>query len=213
MKKIVLWSAIFLIVISSIATAGYFYWMYQKIKSSSQATATNEVKTITQTISRFMDLPTGEVPNLATITDENKLKDQEFFKKAKNGDKVLIYTNARKAILYRPSVSRVIEFAPLAVEATAKQAVIQIPIAIYNGSPKVGLTNTTETKLKTLAEVSVIAKENAKKRDYKNTLVIDLTGSNTDLVQKIATMLKGEVSILPSGEKKPESEILIIVAK
>ena len=213
MKKIVLWSAIFLIVISSLATAVYFYWMYQKLKNSSQATATNEVKTITQTISRFMDLPVGEMPSLATITDEKKLKDQEFFKKAKNGDKVLIYANARKAILYRPSSGRVIEFAPLAVEANAKPIATQIPVALYNGSSKIGLTNTTETKLKTLTELSVIAKENAKKKDYKNTLVIDLTGSNTDLVQKIATLLNGEVSTLPNGEKKPESEILIIVAK
>ena len=50
-----------------------------------------------------------EKPTVATITDIEKVKDQPFFKNAKNGDRVLIFTNAKKAILYRPTEKRIIE--------------------------------------------------------------------------------------------------------
>lgn len=60
-------------------------------------------------VGKLYALPTDEKPTVATITDVDKLKDQPLFKNAKNGDKVLIYTTANKAILYRPSEKRIIE--------------------------------------------------------------------------------------------------------
>ena len=36
-----------------------------------------------------------------------------FFSKAKVGDKVIIYTNARKAILYDPVAGKIVEVAPV----------------------------------------------------------------------------------------------------
>jgi len=68
-----------------------------------------EVDVLVAEVDRLIALPTDEKPTVATITDVDKLKDQNFFKNAVNGDKVLIYTNARKAILYRPSENRIIE--------------------------------------------------------------------------------------------------------
>ena len=58
-------------------------------------------------------LPTGETPTIATVTDASKLKDQAFFTNAVTGDKVLIYTNAKKAFLYRPSTNKIINIAPV----------------------------------------------------------------------------------------------------
>lgn len=68
-----------------------------------------EVENLVAEVGKIIALPQGEVPTIATVTDLEKVKDQAFFANAQNGDKVLIYTNARKAILYRPSEKRIIE--------------------------------------------------------------------------------------------------------
>jgi hypothetical protein len=72
-----------------------------------------ESKTVISAISKFMVLPSDEEPTLSTVTDKDKLKEQYFFKNFEDGDKILIYTKAKKAILYRPSINKIIEFAPL----------------------------------------------------------------------------------------------------
>lgn len=76
-------------------------------KGSAQVQA--EVDTLVEEVRKLIELPTDEKPTVATITDVEKLKEQSFFKNAKNGDKVLVYTGARKAILYRPDEKRLIE--------------------------------------------------------------------------------------------------------
>ena len=58
---------------------------------------------------KLLALPSDEKPTVATITDVEKLKEQVFFKNAMNNDKVLIYTKAKKAILYRPSENKIVE--------------------------------------------------------------------------------------------------------
>ena len=60
-----------------------------------------------------MVLPEDEEPSVATVADPEQLAGQPFFSKAKKGDKVLIYTNAQKAILYDPVAKKIIDIAPL----------------------------------------------------------------------------------------------------
>ena len=60
-----------------------------------------------------MVLPQNEEPTTATVSDTAKLKDQPFFKNAKNGDVVLIYTKAQIAILYDRKIDKIIAVAPI----------------------------------------------------------------------------------------------------
>lgn len=69
-----------------------------------------QIDSITEKVSLLMDIP-SEKPTIATISDASKLKDQPFFAKAQNDDKVLIFNAAQKAILYRPSTNKIIEVA------------------------------------------------------------------------------------------------------
>lgn len=68
-------------------------------------------KDIIESVGKLMVLPTEE-PTIATVSDPESLKGQPFFMNAKIGDKVLIYSTAGKAIIYRPSINKVIEIAP-----------------------------------------------------------------------------------------------------
>jgi len=222
MKKIISKRNIFLCVVllvigGLVATTGYFYNEYQKVKKNPDLIAKEETKSVTGAIGRFMELPKDEDPTLATITDKEKLKDQEFFKNAQNGDKVLIYTKARKAILYRPSTDRVIEFAPLILgteQAAATQQQEPITVAIYNGTKTTGLTAEYEKKLAGIAGLSVVSKVNATKSDYTKPLIFDVSGKNKDLATQISQTVGGEiVNVLPESEVKPQADILVIAGK
>lgn len=100
-----------LILLAAFATAGYFYWQYaeaqRKLEDPREAAAF-AVKDVTDRVGRLIVLPTDEIPTLATVTDAEKLKSQAFFTNAENGDKVLIYTRNRLAIIYRPSDNKII---------------------------------------------------------------------------------------------------------
>ena len=203
--------------------AGYFFWQYQQLKKNPNLMSQQEVKEITNKIGEFLELPTDEQPTLATVTDQEKLKDQLFFKKAQNGDKILIYTNAKKAILYRPKTNKIIEVAPLILgESTEKETSSEeqsktsspITVAIYNGTSTSGLANDVEKKILSVPNTKVVDKSNAAKNNYKRTTVVDLTGTNDAIVSQIASALGAEkTKDLPDGETKPEAMILVIAGK
>lgn len=65
-------------------------------------------------------LPSGEDPVVATITDISQLKDKDFYKDAENGDRVVVFTNAKKAYIYRPSSKTIINVGAFQVDNTAQ---------------------------------------------------------------------------------------------
>jgi hypothetical protein len=63
-------------------------------------------------VSKIMQVP-DETPTIATVQDVDKLREQDFFKDAENGDKVLIFTSAKRAIIYREGQNRIINSGPI----------------------------------------------------------------------------------------------------
>ena len=102
---------------------GWFYYKYNKLNQNptlvNNADALEEVKQTVDEVAKLMDLPADETPTVATVLDKEKVKDQPFFVHAANGDKLLAYTKAKKAILYRPSQHRIIEVAPIVINEPA----------------------------------------------------------------------------------------------
>jgi len=84
----------------------------QRLKSP-QAIAKEEVIDIVAAVSKVMTLPQDETPTIATVVDPDKVRGQEFFANTEKGDKILIYTTAKKAILWRPSTNQVIKVSAL----------------------------------------------------------------------------------------------------
>ncbi len=102
-----------LLLFSTMGATFYFYKQWSDLKQNPQKIFEQEVKDIVDMVGKILVLPEGEQPTVATVTDLERLKDQPFFAQAKIGDKVLIYTNARKAILYRQKENKIVEVAPL----------------------------------------------------------------------------------------------------
>lgn len=113
---------VILVVLVLVGAAGYFYLQYQKTNSLLQnpnQASQEETKNLINQVGKLIQLPTNESPTIATVSDISKLSDQQFFKNAVNGDKVLIYSQAQKAILYRPSINKIIEVAPVNIGRSA----------------------------------------------------------------------------------------------
>ncbi len=101
------------IAVLAIAAAGYFYYQLYKMKQDPNAQARKEVAELVTKVSKLAVLPEGETPTVATVSDTEALKEQAFFKNAKQGDKVLIYAEAKKAFLYSVELNKILEVAPL----------------------------------------------------------------------------------------------------
>jgi len=111
--------SILLLIFAGVAV--YFYLQFSEIKKNPQKVALAETEALVNRVSKLIVLPEGETPTVATVTDPERLKDQPFFAKAKKGDKVLIYTDAKKAILYDPVANKIMEVAPVNIGTPQQQ--------------------------------------------------------------------------------------------
>jgi hypothetical protein len=118
-KQWSLWLVVLILFIAAAGTAAYYIKRYhdsqqqvQKL-SNPDTVAQLQNQQLISKVGSLTVLPSSETPTIATVTDITKLQGQQFFANAQNGDKVLIYTQAKKAYLYRPSANKIINIAPV----------------------------------------------------------------------------------------------------
>lgn len=105
--------SLIIVALVALGLAGYFYYKLSIIKQNPQAVTQEETADLVAKVSLLAALPTNEIPTIATVADPEALKDQPFFAQAKKGDKVLIYAEAKKAILYSVTLNKILDIAPL----------------------------------------------------------------------------------------------------
>ncbi len=237
-KKTVFFVLIITVFCGLSASSFHFYRQFKKASVALPAADTrDEVTKLTDEIKTFMILP-EEMPTLATVTDVEQARRQPFFARAENGDKVLIYINAKKAILYRPSVKKIIEVANVSgienldeantqetapagseeennakekTEETKAQAEPKvIKVAVYNGSNIKGYAAKLAGKIDDIENVKITKIANAK-GNYEATFVADLNGQNADLCEKIAQIVGGQVGVFPEEEEMPEGADILVI--
>lgn len=202
---IVLGVVVVLLAIASV----YFYLQYQKVKKDPNIVAQQETDVLVKQVGQLIDLPKDETPTVATVVDRDKLKDQPFFASAQNGDKILIYTKAKKAIVYRPKDNKLINVGPIAIDQKA-----QVPVAIVNAGGDVsGAQKAISDKLGT--GVTIVGTSDAKSRNsVKQVTVVDVSGQNGQTAQDIASAVGGTVaSGMPSGEPTPSGASIVVFVK
>ena len=87
--------------------------IFSKLEQLTSPQAEKRAKSVVEDVAKLIKLPEGEIPSVATITDLSQLPNQEFYRFAKVGDKMLIFSQAHKIILYRPSEHIIIDVAPV----------------------------------------------------------------------------------------------------
>lgn len=97
---------------------GYFWYRYEH---RPERTKQKEVEKWVSIIGEKVLLPAGEEPTLAAVTNKDRFDDQAFFRDAENGDIMLLYSNVRRAYLYRPSSGKIIGMADLNIEKEIRE--------------------------------------------------------------------------------------------
>ena len=202
-----------ILVLALLGVGGFMLYQNQSSQLNLDPEEGEFEKKLVAEVGRSVDLPKDETPIITTIIDVAALKDQPFFQKAKNGDKVLIYIQSKKAILYDPNLKKVIDLAPINIGTPSAGSLPKV--ALRNGTATVGLTNIIESKLKKAnIAVNVASKENAEKQNYQKSVLVLLNDSAKDLAQAIERELNITVGELPTGEIKPSGvDIVVILGK
>ncbi len=110
-----------LLLVALLCLFGYWYYKSHAVVSvannpaagGSNADQQALLEETINTLSKFIVLPQDDAPVLAVVTDPSVLAKESFFKDAQVGDRVLIYPKNHKAILYRPSIGKVIQMETL----------------------------------------------------------------------------------------------------
>jgi len=127
------------LIIIVLAAGGTAYVARQKPEvlglSKGPAQVQAELDKLVADVGKLIALPKDEKPTVATVTDVEKVKDQPFFSNAKNGDKVLIYTNAKKAILYRPTENLIVEVGAVNINQQPQESPSPSPKASPTPTP------------------------------------------------------------------------------
>ena len=117
-KKMKVSAVIIWFIIGIVIGAGSLYaWNKYMTKNPAQVASQvqqAQVKDIIAKVGKLIMLPTGEEPIVATINDAATLiKDQPFYKGSINGDIVLVYQKAAKAIIYSPTKGVIVNVGPI----------------------------------------------------------------------------------------------------
>ncbi len=189
------------VILALAGAAGYYFKKYDDLKNSTpekiqQAQTDQYVKEV----GKVYSLPKNEKPDVATVKDKEALKKQyPFFDQAENNDVVLIYKDAKLAILYRPSTHKVIKAGPVNIENGLSIKVL-------------GKEADTAAVQKLLTDNKLTFTKADPKTVVSGVIVVDLKGTNGEQAKKLAEIVKGTVGTLPAGEDKPtDADLLVIV--
>lgn len=229
-------SIFFLIVIGFAGWSFYNYLEAKKelVKLSSaegqEEAQKQEVNALLDQVNKHMILPDDEQPTVATVTNVDELKGQQpFFERASNGDKIIIYANSQRAIIYSPEKDIIVNVGTLLADnpniekpeedqTEQQEESGKLDIEIRNGTGKEGLARGMSSQLKEKNHnFNFVAINEAFRKDYSETTIVDMGGNNNkdeDLVRALVQELGAALTTeLPDGEKDSDAQILIIIGE
>jgi hypothetical protein len=105
--------AVVFVLFSGFLTYKYIQINHQikQLRNNPQQVVNNSTQKLVTRVGQLALLPQGQTPTIAMVKNVSQLKSQVFFTNAQNGDYLLVYAQSKKAILYRPSDNKIVEYA------------------------------------------------------------------------------------------------------
>jgi len=226
-KKVTLLLAGLLLVLGAIIGGGAGIYYFSKYRNAEKRLSdANDARLLIDKVGKLIKLPEGEIPTVATISNLERLKAQPFFARAKVGDRLLIFNQAKKAVLYDPVENKIVEVGPLIIPTPTiggqtaganSEQIEKISLSFYTGFKDADAGNLKEIRERIegeFPEISISNKITRSTLEFAKTLVVDLTGNKSEITQKIADSLGAEVSALPDAiQPAQDIDILVILGK
>lgn len=147
-------------------------------------------------VGKHMMLPSNETPVLAEVADRSKLEGN-LKRKAETGDQILIYQKAGTAIIYRPSVEKIVSVEPILIGKQPNSAFNE-KIAIINGSGDEGVLTKFIIDLYEKYPNSRLVSKTDASREFPTTIVYG-GETNDNLSPEVADGLGIEAGQQPQG--------------
>lgn len=100
------------------AVTASFLFVQSKDKSNESSRQAGQVASdqIVAKVGELFELPKNETPTVAQVQDKTKLAGQQFFANAENEDYILVYTQAKVALLYREKTNKLVNVGPVNID-------------------------------------------------------------------------------------------------
>lgn len=230
---------VLILLLGLILFLGYSYYQARQklltvFNTSQEEQALAEVNQVLDSMKKLTLIP-NEVPVIATITDsEFLLKESAFYEGSIDGDKLVLFKEARRAYIYSPSRQILVNAGPLLLEDNGQASVVTasdsasvasdakqdtstpstdpISIEVRNGSTTIGEAGRLRDDLQAKG-YTVTAIGNAARSDYSQIQIFDLTDNqdNPEVTQLITELGATLLPDLPADETAVSADILIII--
>ena len=217
-----------LAVLGLLAFGAWSFWRYQQAQEQlrllNDPQAQNELvakerQELLAKVGRLMVLPEGEEPLILDIQDAEAMAEvQPFFQNTIDGDKVLIYVEAGKSIIYSPTRDIIVNSGALSVSGGTLPLDVENPlrIEIRQGGASDERVEALNTQLLQIDGVEVLEVNQAANQNYQGSIIIALVEDEARLEQARIFASNLGVSLeleLPVGEASSAAEVLVIAGK
>lgn len=216
------------VVLGLLAFGAWSFWRYQqtqeqlRLLSDPQAQselAAKERMDLLAKVGKLMVLPEGEDPLILNIQNaEEMAKVQPFFQNTIDDDKILIYVEAGKSIIYSPSRNIIVNSGALSVGGTALPLDTENPlqIEIRQGGASNERVDALQAQLLQMDGVELLEIGEAANQNYQGPIIVALVEDETRLEQAriFAANLGVPLTLdFPKAEATSGAEVLLIAGK
>jgi len=212
------------IVVVIIILSVFLYFSKYSGANKNPVAGNTQVQDLVEKVSKLIELPKNEEPTIATVSDKKQLPKNAFFANAENGDKVLFYVQAKKAILYSPTLNKIIDVAPFSPETgtsttpspktitpTPTTKPKNVTLLLLNGTSTSGLASTALTRITSKITAISTATKGDSVKNYTKTIIVD-PKANKQIDDQLTGLIGGSVVLeMPTGEKPSNADITVIL--